>query len=164
MDAKSPVTPSVVMLVVAVFVIGGLVGYLAGSTQAERLAGVAPAPAAAPPGGTCPLSAQNGADKPGAACPMTAETKRKATAGCPRGDAKGECQAHENCPEAGNCPQAKAAVNKPHGACALQSEKSAAKAAAPAAKATYGCSMCPQVKSDKPGKCPHCGMALSKKQ
>ena len=26
----------------------------------------------------------------------------------------------------------------------------------------YGCSMCPSVKSDKPGKCPKCGMALEK--
>jgi len=34
--------------------------------------------------------------------------------------------------------------------------------AQPACKNVYGCPMCPDIKSDKPGKCPKCGMDLVK--
>ncbi len=36
--------------------------------------------------------------------------------------------------------------------------------AAPAASQQYVCTMCPGVASDKPGKCPKCGMTLVQKQ
>ena len=39
----------------------------------------------------------------------------------------------------------------------------AAPAATPAQAVTYTCSMHPEVVSDKPGKCPKCGMDLVKK-
>ena len=43
-----------------------------------------------------------------------------------------------------------------NGAHTMQSEKNET------AKANYSCPMHPNVKSDKPGKCPDCGMALKK--
>jgi hypothetical protein len=42
-------------------------------------------------------------------------------------------------------------------------EKSAMRESTPAA-AVYTCPMHPEVKSDKPGKCPKCGMTLVKKE
>lgn len=45
--------------------------------------------------------------------------------------------------------------------CGMSKVTPAAATTQPATQATtYGCSMCKDVKSDKPGKCPHCGMDL----
>jgi Cu+-exporting ATPase len=115
------------------------------------------------------------------ACPMMAG-KGKAAAACAMGGEKGKCSEHPNCPDAGKCatsaakPAActmgagkdKATAAKP-AACPMsapKATKSAVKAPAKdvaAAKATYICTMCPDVKSDKPGSCPKCGMTLQKK-
>lgn len=221
MDAKSPVSAPVVMLIVAVFVLGGLAGYI-GGTQHGAQAAVAKmnsAPPAAAGGcgggavsGGCALEGKAGkggasasllaadAKSAGPGCPMMAGKDKPAVAkaaACPQGGEQGKCSAHANCPDAGKCPapSAKAATcpmggDKPKAkagvsaACPMGGAKGACAdhekcpdagkcPVAPAAKApakgatagtaAYGCSMCPTVKSDKPGKCPKCGMALEKK-
>jgi hypothetical protein len=112
------------------------------------------------PSGGCPMAAKmdgsgksqaSGADAPdmSGGCPMTKKSDGAA------GD--------EAC--GGSCPMDKQPTAKPDaaaGKAAAQAPKQAA-TAVQAGAAVYTCSMCPDVKSDKPGKCPHCGMALTKK-
>lgn len=197
MDSKAPVSAAMVMLVVAVFVLGGLTGYIAGTNHGAVAAASMPS-AGAPPAGMCPMGGKSGetgsaaslmseakmgmgkATGDPAGCPMmNAKAKAQTQAPCPMGGEKGQCAKHPNCPDAGKCatPAAKGAAAKPgtcpmgaKGACDGKcgdgdkcSMKPAAKAPAKttvAAKATYVCPMCPGVTSDKPGKCPKCGMNL----
>lgn len=189
MNAKSPVSAAVVMLVVAVFILGGLTGYAAGTRQVAVAA--APAPGMVP-AGTCPMGAEGDKSAPAVAgkapaeaamCPMSG--KAKPDAACAMGGKKGECSEHAGCPDAGKCgaPATKGAAATPatcpmgggktasaegdacsHGADATA--KPAAKAStgkADGAKAVYVCPMCPGVKSDSAAKCPKCGMDLVKK-
>lgn len=183
MDSKSPVSASVVMLVAAVFVLGGLAGYIAGTNHATQTAAAVAAPPSMGSGGMCAMEgkeAGKGVAGEASACPMM-KGKDKAgaakTEACPKGGEKGACADKDNCPDAGKCPtpDAKSAV-KP-GVCPMGGDKDKAataksgacptggdKAGKPAtsAKAAYGCPMDAAVKSDKPGKCPKCGMALVK--
>jgi hypothetical protein len=59
----------------------------------------------------------------------------------------------------GTCPMAKPAAKADSAAAGP-----AATATDQPAAATYICPMCPDVKSDKPGRCPKCGMDLVKKK
>lgn len=182
MDAKSPLSASVVMLVIAVFVLGGLAGYITGSHHAAAatvaaappmpgmgMGGACPMSGAKPAvssktGDTCPMSAAGVKGKPAAACPMGGDEATGATAkpaACPMGGAKGASADQNSCSMADKCP---ATTSK---AAADSKPAPAAKAAdsKPAAKAVYVCPMdCPGSTSEKPGKCPKCGMALAKKK
>jgi len=194
---QSKVSGPVLVLLVAVFVIGGLAGYVAGTSHAAQVAATA-APTT-PPGGGCAMGSHAGKGEADAcsmtagtkgagkgeapACPMTGGKAKPATE-CPEGGEKGKCAKHPSCPDAGKCPDAGAKADacgmhvgegKPNatkpGACPMgagkaPATKSAVKTPAKdvaAAKATYLCTMCPDVKSDKAGSCPKCGMALQKK-
>lgn len=55
-----------------------------------------------------------------------------------------------------------AALSLTIAACGSQDKKSTATEQNSNAKVLYTCSMHPEVRSDKPGKCPKCGMELIK--
>jgi len=110
--------------------------------------------------GKCPMmSGKQGAAKTAptgkGSCPMMGGAKTEA-AKCPDGASCGK-KAGEACDHGGNgsCPK--------HTTSATTKPAAAAKHTETASGATYICTMCPDVKSDKPGKCPKCGMALVKK-
>jgi hypothetical protein len=115
--------------------------------------------------GKCPEGEDCG-KKPGEACAHGGDGS------CPKDAAAAKPDAAKaavgKCPAGADCGK-KAGESCPHvgkGGCpAKQTAKPTAKPAA-AEKATgaaYVCPMCPGVKSDKPGSCPKCGMALVKK-
>ena len=114
---------------------------------------VAAMPGMQPMAGPIDMSDPNAA----AGCPMMQGGHKLAAAPGAQCQGTGSCPMGKGGPSA--CPMTKATAKADNAAA-----KPPAKVSDQPAAAVYVCPMCPGVKSDKPGKCPKCGMDLVKKK
>jgi hypothetical protein len=111
-------------------------------------------------GKSCPMVQPGSVTKPGAGAGMSGCPMMKSGVAAKTAASTGKCPAGSSC---GMKPGA-ACASGGNGSCSTGAASGATKpsAAGKTTTATYVCPMCAGVKSDKPGNCPKCGMALVK--